>query len=87
MPFAWQLVKQQLEELGGEGGLRPNSNGSGLAVTSYGSLVLDMKFDPKLEISQLDGILNATPGVVEHGIFYKLASLVLCSVNGEVVEN
>lgn len=87
MPFAWQLVKQQLETLGGQGGLRPNSNGSGLAVTSHGSLVLDMKFDPKLEISQLDGILNATPGVVEHGIFYKLASLVLCSVNGEVVES
>lgn len=86
MPFAWQLVKQQLEELGGQGGLRSNTNGSGLAVTSYGSLVLDMKFDSKLETSQLNTMLNATPGVVEHGIFYKLASLVLCSVNGEVKE-
>ena len=86
MPFAWQLVKQRLEEIGGQGELRPNGNGSGLAVTSYGSLVLDIKFDPELEISQLDAILNATPGVVEHGIFYKLASLVLCSVDGEIQE-
>ncbi|MCK5828909.1 MAG: ribose-5-phosphate isomerase RpiA [Methylococcales bacterium] len=86
MPFAWKLVKQQLEKLGGQGSLRPNNNGNGLAVTSYGSLVLDMKFDPQFEISKLDTILNAMPGVIEHGIFYQLADLVLCPVDGKIQE-
>lgn len=86
MPFAWQLVKQQLEKMGGQGELRSINNGNGLAVTSYGSLVLDMKFDSTLDVSQLDTVLNSTPGVIEHGIFYNLASLVLCSVSGKVEE-
>ncbi len=86
MPFAWQLVKQNLEQIGGEGRLRPNSNGSGLAVTSHGSLVLDFKFEPKLDSSQIDSLLNATPGVVEHGIFYKLADVVLLAKDNEVQE-
>ncbi|OQK15303.1 ribose-5-phosphate isomerase [Methyloprofundus sedimenti] len=86
MPFAWQLVQQSLKQLGGQGFLRQNSQGSGLAVSSYGSLVLDMRFDPKLEIAELDSLLNATPGVVEHGIFYGLASTVLLADNGVVKE-
>lgn len=82
MPFAWQLVQQSLAQLGGQGGLRQNSKGSGLAVTSYGSLVLDMNFDATLDVAEL----NATPGVVEHGVFYQLASVVLLANNGTVQE-
>ncbi len=87
MPFAWQLVKQELEALGGEGGLRQNSKGNGLAVSSYGSLVLDMVFDPALASAVLDSMLNAMPGIVEHGVFHKLASVVLHAVDGKVQEN
>jgi len=86
MPFAWQLVQQGLKQLGGQGILRQNSKGSGLAVTSYGSLVLDMRFDPELDIAELNSLLNALPGVVEHGIFYGLASTVLLANNGVVQE-
>lgn len=86
MPFAWQLVKQSLKEYGAHGALRQNSNGSGLAVTSYGSLVLDMAFDPRLDCVEIDAILNATPGVVEHGIFHGLASLVFMADKGIVRE-
>lgn len=86
MPFAWQLVQQSLTQLGGQGGLRKNSTGSGLAVTSYGSLVLDMHFDATLDIAELNTLLNATPGIVEHGVFYRLASAVLLANNGEVQE-
>ncbi len=84
MPFAWQLVKRSLKKFGGKGALRQNSNGSGLAVTSHGSLVLDMAFDSKLDCVELDAILNATPGVVEHGIFCGLASRVLLAEKGSV---
>ena len=86
MPFAWQLVKKSLKEFGGHGALRQNSNGNGLAVTSYGSLVLDMAFDTKLDIVAIDSILNATPGVVEHGIFHGLASSIFLANKGVVQE-
>lgn len=86
MPFAWQLVRQRLAELGGRGALRQNSNGSGLAVTAHGSLVLDTVFDPEIDSAQIDSILNAMPGVVEHGIFHGLASVVFVAVDGKVQE-
>ncbi|MDD5469124.1 MAG: ribose-5-phosphate isomerase RpiA [Anaerolineales bacterium] len=86
MPFAWQLVKHRLENLGGQGGLRPNAAGDGLAVTSHGSLVLDMAFGTEWDSWALDEALNATPGVVEHGIFQSLASAVLIAVDGQVKE-
>lgn len=84
IPFAWQLAKHSLEQLSGQGELR--RNGDGLAVTSHGSLVLDMTFDPELDASILDAALNATPGVVEHGIFSGLASRVLIATDGKIEE-
>ncbi|GAW86283.1 ribose 5-phosphate isomerase A [Bathymodiolus platifrons methanotrophic gill symbiont] len=86
MPFAWQLVQQSLKQLGGTGDLRPNTNGNGLAVTSYGSLVLDMSFKSKQDSAELDALLNATPGVVEHGIFQGLASTIFLADKGVVQE-
>ncbi|HZV62860.1 MAG TPA: ribose-5-phosphate isomerase RpiA [Methylophilaceae bacterium] len=86
MPFAWQLVKRVLESLGAQGDLRPNSAKDGLAITSHGSLVLDMTFDANLPSKALDEMLNATPGVVEHGIFRGLANTVLIAANGQVEE-
>ena len=84
MPFAWQMVRRQLEKLGGRGSLRQTE--SGLAVSSYGSLILDMTFDQSISSHQLDVMLNAMPGIVEHGIFRDLASVVLLTENGEVKE-
>jgi ribose 5-phosphate isomerase A len=86
LPFAWQLVKRRLETLGGHGDLRPNAAGDGLAVTSHGSLVLDMTFGPEFDATVLDDTLNGTPGVVEHGIFRGLASVVLLAAHGTVEE-
>ncbi len=87
MPFAWGLVKRRLEEIGGGGDLRQTANKDGLVVTSYGSLVLDMVFDPALETAALNAFLNDTPGVVEHGIFRGLASAVFVAVDGKVEEH
>jgi ribose 5-phosphate isomerase A len=87
MPFAWQLVKHKLEAIGATGDLRQNASGDGLVVTSHGSLVLDMTFDSQLTAQMLNELLNNTAGIVEHGIFYGLASSVLCAVNGQVQEH
>ena len=86
MPFAWQLVKHRLEALGGRGELRKNAKQDGLAVSSHGSLVLDMVFDPELDSKALNDMLNETPGVVEHGIFHGLTSAVLIAEDGQVQE-
>ena len=86
MPFAWKLVKRSLENLVGHGELRQNASKDGLAVTSHGSLVLDMTFDPELDIKTLNEVLNNTPGIVEHGIFYGLTSAVFIAEGGQVQE-
>lgn len=86
MPFAWRMVLRRLEALGGRGGLRPNAAGDGLAVTSHGSLVLDLAFGPEWGLKALEEALDATPGVVEHGIFRGLASAVVVASGGRVEE-
>jgi ribose 5-phosphate isomerase A len=86
IPFAWQLAKRTLESLGGRGGLRQNASKDGLAVTSHGSLVLDMVFDYSVDSQALNDMLNATPGVVEHGIFQGLAAAVFVAQDGRVEE-
>ena len=86
MPFAWQLVKKQLEANGGQGDLRQNANKNGFAVSSHGSLILDMSFDPHTDAQTLNDTLNSIPGIVEHGIFCGLATTVLIGSNGQVQE-
>lgn len=86
MPFAWQLVKKQLEKNGGRGDLRQNAAKNGYAVSAHGSLILDMSFDRHLDAKLLNDMLNSLPGIVEHGIFYELATTVLVGVDGQVQE-
>lgn len=84
MPFAWQAAKRSIEAIGGTGDLRPNAAKDGLCITSHGSLVLDMRFDASIDSHQLNALLNNIPGVVEHGIFPKLASKILIADQGKV---
>ena len=86
MPFAWQLVKKQLEASGGHGDLRQNANKNGYAISAHGSLILDMNFDEQIDAGTLNDILNSIPGIVEHGIFYRLATTVLVGKDGQVQE-
>ena len=86
MPFAWQLVKKQLETIGGRGYLRQNADKNAVAISAHGSLIADIRFDPSIDIRTLNDTLNSIPGIVEHGIFYALATTVLIGVNGQVQE-
>ena len=86
MPFAWRMVKHSLEKAGGRGDLRQNAAKDGPALTSHGSLVMDVVFDPELSSEKLNELLNNTPGVVEHGIFRGLTSAVFVAENGKVEE-
>jgi ribose 5-phosphate isomerase A len=86
MPCAWKAAKRSIEALGGRGDLRVNTAKDGLAITSHGSLVLDMAFDQSLTEDKLNTILNNIPGVVEHGIFYNLSSAILIANDGKIEE-
>ena len=86
MPMAWKAAKRSLEASGGIGELRQNVAKDGLTVTSHGSLVLDMAFDQSISEEALNALINNTPGVVEHGIFYGLTSAVLIAENGNIEE-
>ena len=86
MPMAWKAAKRSLEAAGGIGELRQNVAKDGLTVTSHGSLVLDMAFDKSISEQTLNALINNTPGVVEHGIFYGITSAVLIAENGNIEE-
>jgi ribose 5-phosphate isomerase A len=85
-PFAWRLVRRNLQQQGGKCKLRPNEATGGFAVTSHGSLVLDVEFESGLDSETLNDLLNSAPGVVEHGIFHKLASVIYIGQDGRVEE-
>ncbi|MDI1229589.1 MAG: ribose-5-phosphate isomerase RpiA [Methylobacter sp.] len=86
MPCAWQLVKKQLEANGGHGDLRQNTHKKGVAISTHGSLIADISFDQHIDAKTLNEILNGISGIVEHGIFYGLATTVLVGINGQVQE-
>lgn len=84
LPFAWQLVQQKMRNAGAQVSLRETA--SGPAITSCGNLVLDLVFDSELSVATLNALLNATPGIVEHGIFQGLADIILLANKGEVTK-
>jgi ribose 5-phosphate isomerase A len=86
MPMAWKAAKRSLEAAGGIGELRQNVAKDGLSISSHGSLMLDMAFDQSISEEALNQLINNTPGVVQHGIFYGLTSVVLVAGEGTVEE-
>ncbi len=84
MPFAWQMVKYRLEKQGATGKLRQQDNG--LAISSYGSLILDMRFPEQKNPQHIEHILNTTPGIIEHGIFSPQADVVVLATQNGVQE-
>ncbi len=84
MPNAWQMVKNQLEKHGATGDIRLKAGQDNVAISAQGNYILDMKFPLSLDDKALNGLLNATPGVLEHGIFYGLTRQVLIADNGQI---
>ena len=85
VPFAEALVAKRIRALGADVQLRGGADGSPY-VTDEKNHILDCRFG---EIQDADGLarsLSDMPGVVEHGLFIGMASVVLMARGGEIVE-
>ncbi len=84
VPFAWHRCQQAIERMGGMVEIR-RSNGVPF-VTDNGNYVLDCRFFPLPDPSQLGQRLRGIVGVVEHGLFLDMDPIVLVAGRQGVVE-
>jgi ribose 5-phosphate isomerase A len=83
--FAQALVVKKIEALGAEVEVRRDAHGKPY-LTDENNHILDCRFG---QIPDADGLarqLSDMPGVVEHGLFIGMASVVLVANGREVVE-
>jgi ribose 5-phosphate isomerase A len=83
--FAQALVKKKIEALGAAVQLRRDASGNPY-LTDENNYILDCRFG---QIPDADGLarkLSDMPGVVEHGLFIGMASVVLVAKGSEIFE-
>jgi ribose 5-phosphate isomerase A len=83
--FAQSLVSRKITALGCTVEVRKNATGEPF-VTDEGNHILDCHFGRIADPVALAGTLSDIPGVVEHGLFINLTSVVLMGKAGEVLE-
>ena len=83
--FAQAVVRKKIEALGAKVEMRRGTDGKPY-LTDENNYILDCRFG---EIPDADGLarqLSDMPGVVEHGLFIGMASVVLVANGSEIVE-
>jgi ribose 5-phosphate isomerase A len=81
--FAWQTTARRLESLGADATLRLAADGQPF-VTDQGNYTLDCRFGSVPPARELQPRLDATVGVVEHGLFLGMTSQVIVGGPGGV---
>ena len=82
-PIAWKITKSLIDKIAKNCILRENMEKNAFAISSYGNFMLDCEFN----YSDLDALAREianTPGVFEHGLFLKLATLAIIANEGKV---
>ncbi len=83
--FAGALVEKRIAALGAEVQLRRCADGKPF-VTDENNHILDCRFGEIIDADGLARKLSDMPGVVEHGLFIGMASVVLFARGNEIVE-
>lgn len=85
IPFAEALVAKKIAALGARVKLRQSPDGTPF-ITDEGHHILDCRFGRITDPPTLARKLSDTPGVVEHGLFINMATVVLMGKGDEVEE-
>jgi ribose 5-phosphate isomerase A len=85
IPFAETVLTQRIAALGATVILREAQDGSAYK-TDEGHHILDCHFGKIPDPGALAQALSSMPGVVEHGLFIKMASVVLLAKDNRVIE-
>jgi ribose 5-phosphate isomerase A len=83
--FAQALVAKEITALGAEVSVRTGPDGKAF-VTDENNHILDCRFGQIPDVEGLARKLSDMPGVVEHGLFIGMASVVLFARGSEIVE-
>ncbi len=83
--FAQALVAKRIAVLGADVQLRKNADGKPY-LTDENNHILDCRFEEIRDADRLARELSDMPGVVEHGLFIGMASVVLLARGSEIVE-
>ena len=75
LPFAMPLVMHKMREVGGKPVLREGTGKVGPVVTDNGDVIIDAHFGLLHKPVELEDILKTLPGVVETGLFVKMADI------------
>ncbi len=77
LPMAASPISRALQKLGGAPELRMGVRKDGPVVTDQGFWILDVRFEGIDDPIRLSRSIQAIPGVLEHGLFLKMATDVL----------
>lgn len=83
--FAQAVVLRKIEVLGARVSLRRQADGKPF-LTDENNHILDCSFGHIADVEKLAWKLSDMPGVVEHGLFIGMASVVLVAKGSEIVE-
>ncbi len=87
LPMAVEFVSDRLHALGGRAVLRMGKSKDGPVVTDQGFWILDAHFDKISNPKKMSKQISTIPGVLDHGLFVDMATLVLVgSSDGSVRE-
>jgi len=83
--FAQAVVARKIAALGAQVSLRRDATGAAF-LTDENNHILDCRFGQIPDADRLARTLSDMPGVVEHGLFIGMASLVLVAKGSEIIE-
>ena len=75
VPFGWVRTQRALHDLGADAVRR--RSGADPYLTDGGHFILDCRFAPIADPAALAGAIKTITGVVEHGLFVDMASMVI----------
>lgn len=84
LPYARELVKQQVTELGGIPQIRLASRKDGPVISDNGNVIMDVEFGTIENPAELYQKLSMCVGVVEHGIFLNTDEVYVGRKDGSV---